>query len=297
MRTLALMSGGVFLFAAAQQPNLPAPLKRNFDTLAAAPSLTATYKVQTIGEAAETYKLVLSRPTAFRLTSPTGYVVGDGKTVTTYVKAKNSYTQVPYTDAWATEFARRPEVVAWGAYLSKSPATDIVAAKAGASRKIGGADTTEVDVSAKKIESYTLYLDKKLGVARGALVKTGEKQILVTASDVQIGKETVAPTEFAFTAPEGSTKEEPAGTYLTVKALIDERCMPCHGGANPRAGIALNTYEGIMATVVPGDPAGSLLVKSVKGDGVRKMPLGNHPALNASEIKMLESWIANGAKQ
>ena len=291
------MSGSVFLVAAVQQANLPAPLKRNFDTLAAAPSLTAVYKVQTIGEAAEPYKLVLSRPAMFKLSYANGYVVSDGTTVTTYAKDKNSYAQAPYSDAWASDFARRPEVVAWGAYLLKAPATDIVAAKVGASRKIGGADTTPVDISAKKIESYTLYLDPKTSVARGALVKTGEKQILVTASEVQIGKEAAKPDEFAFSAPEGSTKEEPAGTFATVNALIQDRCMPCHGGANPRAGVALSTYEGIVATVTPGDPAGSLLVKSVKGDGVRKMPLGNHPALNASEIKMLESWIANGAKQ
>ena len=291
------MSGGVFLVAAVQQANLPAPLKRNYETLAATPSLTAVYKVQTIGEAPEPYRLTLSRPNAFKMSYPNGYVVSDGTTVTTYTKDKNSYAQAPYTDAWAADFARRPEVIAWGAYLLKTPAADVVAARAGAMSKTTGVATLPVEISAKKVESYTLYLDPKTGVARGALVKTGEKQILVTATEVTLGKEAAKPEEFAFVAPAGATKEEPAGTFVTVNALLQERCMPCHSASRNTAGVNLSTYEGIAATLTPGDPTGSLLVKSVKGDGVRKMPLGNHPALNASEIKMIESWIANGAKQ
>lgn len=300
MRTLALVSGGLFLLAAAQQASLPAPLARHYATLAAAPSLTVEYTVRTVGEAPSPYKLVLSRPGQFRLTTPDGYVVSDGKTVTTYKVATKTYMQEAYGDAWLASFSRRPEVLAWSAFLAKEPEKEVVGARAGAARRILGSDTTEVSVSLKKSAApATFYLDNKLGIARGVLVKDKEKEILVTASKVEVGKEPEAATLFAFVAPEGSTKEEPpvVATFAGVQSLINDRCLPCHAGANPRAGIGLSDYQGIAAIVVPGDPAGSLLVKAVKGDGVKKMPLGNHPALNAAEIALLETWIKNGAKQ
>ncbi len=304
MRALALLSGGFFLVAATQQVSIPAPLVRDYAALAAAPSLTVVYKVAVVGESPGAYKLVLSRiageGAAFRLTSPDGFVVGDGKTVTSYRAKTKTYVEEPYTEAWAAAFARRPEVMAWGAFLLKEPAADVAAAKAGAARTILGNPTTEVEVTLKKSSvPATLYLDRKLGVARGALVKVDGKETLVTATTVEIGKEPVAATEFAFVAPEGAKKEEAvaASSFTAVNALIQERCQPCHSGGNPKAGINLASYEGIKATVVPGDPKGSLLVKSVHGDGVRKMPLGGKPMLNAAELALLENWVKDGAKQ
>lgn len=300
MRSIALISSATFLLAAVQQPNLPAPLIRHYETLAAAPSLTVSYNVRTIGEAPSTYKLVLSRPGGFRLTTPTGFVVSDGKTVTTYKAAAKTYTEEPVTEAWVASFARRPEVAAWAAYLQKAPQGEVTAAKVGSSRTILGNETIGVEVSLKKVEApITLFLDKKLGVARGALLKDKEKEILVQATAVEIGKEAAPAEQFAFVAPEGAKKEEAVAvaSFSAVQALISDRCLPCHAGATPRAGINLTSYQGIVAIVNPGDPAGSLLVKAVKGDGVKKMPLGNHPALNAAEIALLETWIRDGAKQ
>lgn len=297
MRPLALVSGSIIaLAAAAGQSSLPAALIQDFAALSTAPSLTVVYTVKSGSDAPLPYKLVLSRPGAFRLTTPKGYIVSDGTTVTIYTSATNHYSQSPYSDDWAMTFAHRPEVMPWAPFLLKNAADDVEAAKMGESRKVGGADTDSVAVSLKKGPSAVLYLDKKSHVARGALLTQDGKETLLVTKQVTFGKEPEKAETFAFAAPAGATKEAPAVTFAQVKALIDDRCMPCHAAARPRAGVNLGTYEGVSQTVKAGDPDGSLLIKSVKGDGVRKMPLGNHPALSADEIKMWSDWIAAGAK-
>ncbi len=297
MRSLALVSGSIIaLAAAAGQTSLPTPLTQDFAALGAASSLTVVYTVKMGADAALPYKLVLSRPSAFRLTTPTGYVVSDGTTVTTYTTATNRYAQSPYSDAWAKGFSHRLDVLPWAPFLLKDGASDVDTAKAGESRKVAGFDTDSVAVGLKKGPSAVLYLDKKNHVSRGALISQDGKETLLVAKEVTIGKAPEAPDTFVFTPPAGASMEAPAVTFTQVKALIDDRCMPCHAAARPRAGVNLGTYEGVMANVKPGDADGSLLIKSVKGDGVRKMPLGNHPALSADEIKMWSDWIAAGAK-
>ena len=296
MRALALASSGLFLFAATQQAALPAPLQRQIDVLGAAPSLTVDYTVKVGMDAAKPYRLELSRPDAFRLTTPTGFVLSDGKTVTTYDAAKKSYKQVPYApDALATY----PEGSVWGAFFGPKAMPEIIYSKVGVDRTVGGNVVTEVEVVTRKMPRATIFLDKKLGVARGWSRKDGDTETIVLAKTIAIGKAPLPATTFAFVAPAGATKEAdaPVVAFATVKALIDDRCLPCHGGAQPRAGVKLDTYEGILANVKPYDPAASLLIKSVKGDGVKLMPLGNHPKLTPDEIKQWSDWIAGGAKK
>jgi len=299
MRALALISLGVFALAAAQQATLPAPLTKHFATLAAAPSLTVEYTVRNIGEAPSAFKLVLSRPGEFKLTTPTGFVLSDGKTVTTYTTAKKTYTQEAYSDAWVAGFAKKPEVLAWGAYLQKDPATLIDGARAVTAKEIMTVTTIPVEVMYKKATvPVTLYIDPKLGLARGALLKSGEKEILVFAKTVEIGKEPVADAQFAFVAPEGSKKEEvmvEAG-FTQVSAILTGNCLPCHSADHHRGGFDLSSYDGISKAVKPGDAAGSILVKAVRGAGAKKMPPGDH-SLSADQIKTLEAWITAGAKQ
>lgn len=299
MRALALVSLGVFALAAAQQATLPAPLTKHFETLAAAPSLTVEYTVRTIGEAPSAYKLILSRPGEFRLVTPTGFVLSDGKTVTTYTTAKKTYTQEAYSDAWVAGFAKKPEVVAWGAYLQKDPATLIDAARAVTAKEIMTIATIPVEVMYKKATvPVTLYIDPKIGLARGALLKSGEKEILVFAKTVEVGKEPAADALFAFVPPDGSKKEEVAveAGFTQVAAVLNANCMPCHSADHHRGGFDLTTYAGVSTAVKAGDSANSLLVKAVKGAGARKMPPGDH-SLSDAEIATIAAWIDAGAKQ
>ncbi len=294
MRSLALLSGSLVAFAAAAlQTTLPAPLARDLETLGKAPSLTVVYTVKVGADAAAPYKLVLSRPGEFRLTTPGGFVTSDGKTVTTYVAATKKYREAPYSVA---ALAKIGEIAAWAPFFGKEATPEYTAAKLGATRTVGGNAVTEVMVETKTGAPATIFIDRKLGIARGWSVKNGETETLVLAKTIEIGKDALPADTFAFVAPEGSSKEEPSVAFAVVKALIDDRCMPCHSVERHSHGINLGNFEGVLATVVPGDPAASLLVKSVKGDGVRLMPLGNHPKLSREEIGQWESWIAAGAK-
>ena len=302
MRKLALASLAVLsLGAVIGWVPVPAALAKGFEALAKAPSLNVEYTLRKGDGAPAAYKLLLGKPNAFRWTTPTGYVVSDGKTVTTYTEAAKSYSETPLTDAWLAEFARRPEIMPWAAFFQKAPADEYLSVAATVPRKIGGVDTDAVSFEPKKGLGGTLYLDRQSGVARAATLGPSREPTLVVATKLEVGKvpPPTDPGPFAFVPPAGAVKTVPVVTvaFADVKAMIDDRCLPCHAGATPKAGIKLDTYEGIVATVVPGDPKASLLIKSVKGEGVRKMPLGNHPALTEAEIAAWSAWIEAGAKK
>ena len=234
MRALALLSGSLLALAAtAGQTGLPPTLTQDFAVLAAAPSLTVGYTVKTGADAAMPYRLVLSRPGAFRLTTPTGFVVSDGTTVTTYTTATNRYAQEPYTDAWAMAFSHRPEVLPWAPFLLKDAAMDVETAKAGESRKVGGFDVDSVAIGLKKGPSVVLYLDRKTHVARGALLSQEGKETLLVTKEVLIGKGPASAEAFAFKAPRGRD-ERGSRRHLCPGQGPDRRplhALPCRRAA------------------------------------------------------------------
>ena len=86
----------------------------------------------------------------------------------------------------------------------------------------------------------------------------------------------------------------------TIRPLLVERCYDCHGAHKHENGLRLDSREAILRgsdygkVVLPGNPAGSKLIKAVKGEArVEKMPKKGS-ALSAPEIAALEKWIAEG---
>ena len=84
-----------------------------------------------------------------------------------------------------------------------------------------------------------------------------------------------------------------------VRPLLADRCYSCHSGEHPKAGLLLDTREGVMKgaasgpAVVPGDPEHSPLINVTHYDGKIKMPpMGK---LDASEIATLTQWVTMGA--
>lgn len=304
MRSVALFLGGaVVLGFAAQTPNLPAPLANHLAKLSSASNVSVVYKFRVVGESPTEYKLSLGRPKMFKLASDTGFVQSDGKTLYTYTKSSNSFTETPLTDEALAEFTKKPEVYAWAAFLQKEPANDIAVARAGATRNVAGNDVTEVEVTMKKggVVS-TLYVDKKLGIARGYSLKQGDKQYLAAASELTIKTDPAdaKPESFAFSAPDGAKKVEPtaaaAGSYADVQTILNDNCMPCHSASNMAAGIDLSNAHGVMAVVTPGNAAGSRLIMSLHASGGNRMPKGRSPLSAASEATIV-AWINAGAKK
>ena len=85
----------------------------------------------------------------------------------------------------------------------------------------------------------------------------------------------------------------------TVRPLLVERCLKCHGPETSRNNLRLDSYEGAIkggkrgAAVVPNAPAESLLLKVVRRQGDLKMPPDG--PLSPREISDLELWIKQGA--
>jgi len=299
MRTLSLLMGGLLLAGGATwQVNLPAPLASHFDRLAAAESLTVDYTGRYLGEAAATIHLSMAKPNLFRLATPDSTIVCDGKTITTYLVKDKSYTEAPVTEEAIATFAARPEVRVWSAFLLKQAKADVLSAKAGGKRNVQGNEVSEVTVGMKNDTTGTLYVDSKLGVARGASLKTGAKEYLVLATKLELDK--AAPAgEFSFVAPEGAKKVEPIkpgdASFASVQAIFNASCMPCHSSQNRRADIDLTNHRGAVSAVTPGNAAESRLVRSLKPGAPKRMPMNRAP-LSDAQIAQIEAWVNAGAK-
>jgi hypothetical protein len=88
-----------------------------------------------------------------------------------------------------------------------------------------------------------------------------------------------------------------------VRPILNQNCMPCHGGVRQKNGIsflfreeALGTGKSGKRTIVPGKPAESELIARVtSSDPDTRMPY-HAPPLSPQQIELLRRWIKQGAK-
>src|SRR5277367_6911851 len=86
-----------------------------------------------------------------------------------------------------------------------------------------------------------------------------------------------------------------------VKPIFSRYCFTCHSAAEMRAGLNLESYQGVLKGSSGGDivKAGrattSALYQAVshEGDGVRPMPLGGAKIPDAA-INIIKDWISGG---
>lgn len=94
-------------------------------------------------------------------------------------------------------------------------------------------------------------------------------------------------------------------TYQHVAPIFAARCAKCHAekglmGPAPE-GYLLTSHESTLSTadrvrVVPGHPGASELVRRIRGQAHPRMPFDGPPYLAEEEIRLIEDWIAQGAK-
>jgi hypothetical protein len=88
-----------------------------------------------------------------------------------------------------------------------------------------------------------------------------------------------------------------------IRPILNQNCMPCHGGVRQKNGIsflfreeALGTGKSGKRTIVPGKPNESELIARVtSSDPEARMPY-HAPPLSAQQIDLLRRWIKQGAK-
>ncbi len=85
-----------------------------------------------------------------------------------------------------------------------------------------------------------------------------------------------------------------------IKPLVQRRCLPCHSSGEMRAGLSLETLQGVMKgggsgdVVKPGRASASMLFKVLAHEeGVPQMPLGG-AKLSDADIAKVREWIQGG---
>ena len=88
----------------------------------------------------------------------------------------------------------------------------------------------------------------------------------------------------------------------TVRPVLLEHCVRCHGDDKPKANFRLDSRNNLLKggdrgpAAVLGDPAGSLIVAAIRGDGELRMPPDGARRPGLSEhLPSIERWIALGA--
>ena len=100
----------------------------------------------------------------------------------------------------------------------------------------------------------------------------------------------------------GNALAEGDGTpgWAEISAIFTERCVMCHSqvaGASKK--LLLDTYAGALAgsergtVLIAGDPAGSELMRRLRGESTPRMPFLSRP-LPDNQIVLIEHWIAAG---
>lgn len=116
------------------------------------------------------------------------------------------------------------------------------------------------------------------------------------------GSATVASTAVA---PPPRPKPGERVTYVHVAPILATRCAKCHTdnglmGPAPE-GYRLTSHAATVspadrARVIPGSPAASELMRRVRGQARPRMPLDGPPFLDKEELRLIEDWIAQGAR-
>lgn len=91
-----------------------------------------------------------------------------------------------------------------------------------------------------------------------------------------------------------------------IKPLFDRSCVKCHGVERARAGLRMDSREGVLKgtrrkqVVLPGKSAESTLVhgiaKATTDPDLWMPPEGKADPLTTEEIALVRAWIDQGAK-
>ena len=83
-----------------------------------------------------------------------------------------------------------------------------------------------------------------------------------------------------------------------ILPLMVSRCgnSGCHNSTDRADDIDLTTYEGILKEVKPGDPGDSEIIESMYETGEDIMPPPPAEPMKNEQIKLIEDWISDGAK-
>jgi mono/diheme cytochrome c family protein len=111
----------------------------------------------------------------------------------------------------------------------------------------------------------------------------------------------INPRVFLLLLAAGAARAEDVSLFESkIRPILVEHCYECHSSDKKQKGnLLLDTKEGVLKggdtgpALVPGDPAGSLLIEAVKWEGDLEMP--PKKKLSDAQIADLEAWVKSGA--
>lgn len=132
----------------------------------------------------------------------------------------------------------------------------------------------------------------------------GGAALVALASGVTLPSLAPTPASAAATPPKPAPSQpappsKPAAGKADPLAVLEASCIKCHGGRDTKGGLDLTNREGLLngsdsgPTVVPGKPADSLLIQTVKHEADPHMP-PKGPKLSDEAIATLADWIKAG---
>jgi uncharacterized membrane protein len=90
--------------------------------------------------------------------------------------------------------------------------------------------------------------------------------------------------------------------FSAIEQVLQARCVICHAGPSAPLGLRLDSRDGLLdgssrgAIVAAGDPAGSELIKRLKGTSLPRMPMTGPPYLADEDVALFEQWILDGMR-
>lgn len=167
-----------------------------------------------------------------------------------------------------------------------------------------------------QLNSYG-WVDKGASVVR---IPISQAMILVADSGLPVGEPTATPTPLPTPTSTSTATPEPGTTVIpatpttaptpaptvdlanvsfknNVLPLFEQHCTKCHGGAEPKEGLRLTSYDEVMAgsmngsVIEPGDVKNSYLIEMVTSG---KMPKEGRK-LTPDEIGIITAWVEAGA--
>lgn len=93
--------------------------------------------------------------------------------------------------------------------------------------------------------------------------------------------------------------DAPAPGWDAVSAIFAKHCVRCHAGRDAARGLRLDSHAAALAggergvVLMPGDAAGSELIRRLRGESVPRMPFLSRP-LPDEQIELIERWIEAG---
>lgn len=273
------------------QVEAPSIVKNHAAALQSAKSFKIDLSVRKVTGGAPIKETVeYSKDGMFKIDTPTSLSISDGKTVWTLNKEANTYTEGPANLARTKEI----DVWAWASFFNAEAFKGAKEFVVKGSRNLPGGPATEVSVKLANDKEVTLFIDGKSGVAKGLL----NAEWLIVGANITVSKDPLDPKGFAFAAPAGAKKEEPkaiiGASFADAQKILVNNCQGCHNSGNAKAGLAVDSYAGIMKKVTPGDAENSALYKSISGSRPR-MPKGGAP-LSKADQDTIAGWINAGAK-